>query len=196
VSTFSFYPTKNLGALGDAGAIATNSSALALKHEALRQYGWSSRYEVGTPYGKNSRMDELQAAVLRFRLPQLDRLNLRRKEIWSSYDEAMDGSDWRIVGDQSTGFVAHLGIIVAPEGHREKAARFLEAHGVATSVHYPILDYSQPGWIDLVSGKCPNAENLTKRILTIPLFPELRDEEVNAVASALRAMITELKTNV
>ena len=196
VSTFSFYPTKNLGALGDAGAIATNSSPLALQHEALRQYGWSSRYEVGTPYGKNSRMDEMQAAVLRFRLPQLDDLNRRRKEIWSSYDAALDGSDWRILGDHSTGFVAHLGIIVAPEGHREKAARFLEAHGVATSVHYPILDYSQPGWIDLVSGKCPNAENLTKRILTIPLFPELRDEEVNAVASALRAMITELKTNV
>lgn len=196
VSTFSFYPTKNLGALGDAGAIATNSSALALKHEALRQYGWSSRYEVGAPYGKNSRMDEMQAAVLRFRLPQLDDLNRRRKEIWSSYDEALDGSDWRVVGDQSTGFVAHLGIIVAPEGHREKAARFLEGQGVATSVHYPILDYSQPGWADLVSGKCPNAENLTKRILTIPLFPELRDEEVNAVASALRAMITGLTTNV
>ena len=196
VSTFSFYPTKNLGALGDAGAIATNSSALALKHEALRQYGWSSRYEVGTPYGKNSRMDEMQAAVLRFRLPQLDDLNRRRKEIWSSYDEALDGSDWRIVGDQSTGFVAHLGVIVAPGWLRDQAAKFLEGLGVATSVHYPILDYLQPGWADLVSGNCPNAENLTKRILTIPLFPELRDEEVKAVASALRGMITKLKTNV
>ena len=196
VSTFSFYPTKNLGALGDAGAIATNSSPLALQHEALRQYGWSSRYEVGTPYGKNSRMDEMQAAVLRFRLPQLDDLNRRRKEIWSSYDAALDGSDWRILGDHSTGFVAHLGIIVAPEGVREEAARFLEGHGVATSVHYPILDYLQPGWAGLVSGKCPNAENLTKRILTIPLFPELRDEEVDAVASALRVTVREVGTNV
>ena len=196
VSTFSFYPTKNLGALGDAGAIATNSSPLALQHEALRQYGWSSRYEVGTPYGKNSRMDEIQAAVLRFRLPQLDDLNQRRKAIWSSYNAALDGSDWRILGDQSTGFVAHLGILVAPEGLREPAVGFLERHGVATSVHYPILDYMQPGWADLVSGNCPKAEDLTQRIFTVPLFPELTNDEVEAVVSALRALVTELKTNV
>lgn len=196
VSTFSFYPTKNLGALGDAGAIATNSSSLALQHGALRQYGWASRYEVGTPYGKNSRMDELQAAFLRLRMPQLDDLNRRRKEIWSSYEAALDGSDWRILGDHSTGFVAHLGILVAPEGLRDEASRFLEGHGVATSIHYPILDYLQPGWANLVSGNCPTAEDLTQRILTIPLFPELRDEEVNAVASALRVMVREMGTNV
>ena len=196
VSTFSFYPTKNLGALGDAGAIATNSSPLALQHEALRQYGWSSRYEVGTPFGKNSRMDELQAAVLRVRLPQLDRLNLRRRQIWTSYESALDGVDSRIIGDHSTGFVAHLGILVAPEGLREKAAKFLEGLGIATPVHYPILDYLQPGWADMVSGDCLNAESLTQRILTIPLFPELTDEEVDAVASALRVMIKEVGANV
>ena len=196
VSTFSFYPTKNLGALGDAGAIATNSNPLSLQHGALRQYGWSSRYEVGTPYGKNSRMDEMQAAVLRFRLPQLDDLNRRRKEIWSSYEAALDCSDWRILGDHSTGFVAHLGILVAPEGLRDKAAKFLEGLGVATSVHYPILDYLQPGWVDLVSGDCPNSESLTQRIFSIPLFPELTDDEIDAVVSALRAMIAELKSNV
>ena len=196
VSTFSFYPTKNLGALGDAGAIATNSSPLALMHGTLRQYGWSSRYAVGTPYGKNSRMDELQAAILRSRLPLLDDLNRRRKEIWSSYEAALGGSDWRILGDHSTGFVAHLGILLAPEGLRDKAAKFLAGLGVSTSVHYPILDYLQPGWADLVSGDCRNAESLTQRILTIPLFPELTDDEVDAVASALRTMITELKSNV
>ena len=196
VSTFSFYPTKNLGALGDAGAIATNSSPLALQHGALRQYGWSSRYEVGTPFGKNSRMDEMQAAVLRYRLPQLDDLNRRRKQIWSSYEAALDGSGWKIIGDHSTGFVAHLGILVAPEGLRDEAARFLEGHGVAISVHYPILDYLQPGWADLVSGKCPTAEDLTLRILTIPLFPELTDEEVDAVASALRVLVKEVGANV
>ena len=196
VSTFSFYPTKNLGALGDAGAIATNSSPLALQHGALRQYGWSSRYEVGTPYGKNSRMDELQAAVLRVRLPQLAGLNRRRKQIWSSYEAVLGGSDWRILGDHSTGFVSHLGILVAPEGRRQEGARFLEGHGVATSVHYPILDYLQPGWGDLVSGSCPTAEALTQRILTIPLFPELADEEVDAVASALQVLVKEVGANV
>ena len=196
VSTFSFYPTKNLGALGDAGAIATNSSPLALQHRSLRQYGWSSRYEVGTPYGKNSRMDEIQAAILRFRLPQLDDLNRRRQEIWSSYEAALDDSDWRILGDHSTGFVAHLGILVAPEGLRDMAAKFLEGLGVATSVHYPILDYLQPGWANLVSGDCPTAEDLNQRILTIPLFPELTDEEVDAVASALQVLVKEVGANV
>jgi dTDP-4-amino-4,6-dideoxygalactose transaminase len=196
VATFSFYPTKNLGALGDAGAIATNSSELALQHGVLRQYGWSSRYEVGTPYGKNSRMDELQAAVLRFRLPRLDELNRRRKQIWRAYASAIQDSGWRILGDESSGFVAHLGILVAPSGLRDEAAKFLEGSGVATSVHYPILDYLQPGWADLISGNCPNAEDLTERILTIPLFPELTDEEVESVASALRAMAKELIASV
>jgi dTDP-3-amino-2,3,6-trideoxy-4-keto-D-glucose/dTDP-3-amino-3,4,6-trideoxy-alpha-D-glucose/dTDP-2,6-dideoxy-D-kanosamine transaminase len=196
VATFSFYPTKNLGALGDAGAIATNSSKLALQHGSLRQYGWSSRYEVGTPFGKNSRMDELQAAVLRFRLPRLDELNRRRKQIWRTYEAALRGSVWRMLGDESPGFVAHLGILVTPLGLRDSAAKSLENRGVATSVHYPILDYLQPGWAHLVSGNCPNAEDLTDRILTIPLFPELTDEEVESVASALRQMISELSANV
>lgn len=195
-ATFSFYPTKNLGALGDAGAIATNSKVLATCHNSLRQYGWSARYEVTTQFGTNSRMDEIQAAILRHRLPQLNDLNRRRKKIWNIYEAAIDGSEWRILGDQTTGFVAHLGILVAPKSLRERAALFLQDHGVATAIHYPILDYVQPGWIELVSGSCPNAEELTKRILTIPLFPELRDEEVDAVASALRAMVRELNTNV
>jgi dTDP-3-amino-2,3,6-trideoxy-4-keto-D-glucose/dTDP-3-amino-3,4,6-trideoxy-alpha-D-glucose/dTDP-2,6-dideoxy-D-kanosamine transaminase len=114
----------------------------------------------------------------------------------SALEAALDGSDWKILGDHSTGFVAHLGILVAPEELRGKAAKSLERLGVTTSVHYPILDYLQPGWADLVSGDCPNAESLTQRILTIPLFPELTDEEVDAVASALRVMIKEVGANV
>lgn len=138
----------------------------------------------------------MQAAFLRLRLPQLDYLNRRRREIWSSYYSTLDGSSWRILGDHTSGFVAHLGIIVAPEGLRDEAARFLGVNGVATSVHYPILDYLQPGWADLVSGNCPTSEDLTQRILTIPLFPELRDEEVDAVALALRGMVREVRKNV
>ena len=141
-------------------------------------------------------MDELQAAVLRFRLPRLDDLNRRRKQIWRTYEAALRGSGWRMLGDESPGFVAHLGILVTPLGLRDSAAKFLEGRGVATSVHYPILDYLQEGWVDLISGNCPNAEDLTKRILTIPLFPELSDAEVQEVASALRQMISELSANV
>lgn len=196
LSTFSFYPTKNLAAAGDAGAIATNSPKLAQIHRSLRQYGWSSRYEIELPFGTNSRMDELQAAVLRSRLASLDDLNLRRRQIWAAYEAAVFGSGWRLIGDSSTDFVSHLGILVGPRGSREGAKAHFEKRGVSTSVHYPILDYLQPGWAELIEGNCPNAEDLTERILTIPLFPELTQEEIDSVATALREISAESQDNV
>lgn len=196
VATFSFYPTKNLGAVGDAGAIATNADDLARQHLELRQYGWSERYEVKTAYGQNSRMDELQAAVLRYRLPLLDGQNYRRRDIWEAYATAVEGSSWRIIGFNADRFVAHLGVLVCPNGLRDLAANFLQRQGISTSVHYPILDYRQPGWNGLTTGDCPNAEDLNRRILTIPLFPELTNEEVNAIAGALSEMSKELSVGV
>ena len=189
VATFSFYPTKNLGALGDGGAVVTNSPELASAHMSLRQYGWLSRYHVGLPFGKNSRLDELQAAFLRLRLPMLDELNLRRKSIWSSYSRAIENSEWRLIGSDSDAFVAHLGILICPLGQRESAASRLKERGVSTSVHYPILDYRQKGWRDLLAGHCPTAEDLATRILTIPLFPGLTTHEFNHVSESLRELV-------
>lgn len=191
-ATFSFYPTKNLGSLGDSGAIATTSSELASVHRALRQYGWSSRYQVDVPYGRNSRMDELQAGVLRLRLPMLDDLNLRRKQIWNAYHSSLSDSGWRIIGKTSSDFVAHLGVIVSPRKLRDRARTYLESRGIATSIHYPKLDYQQPGWSSFLDGNCPFAEDLTQRIFSIPLFPELSDNEVHQVTEALRGMTLEL----
>ena len=196
VATFSFYPTKNLGAVGDAGAIACSSVSLSNQHKMLRQYGWSSRYKVGSPFGKNSRMDEIQAAVLRFRLQGLDQLNSVRKKIWTEYSAAVEGTGWKLVGVDSPGFVAHLGVLVTPIGLRDSSVNYLNQQGVATAVHYPILDYMQPGWTQMVTGDCPNAEVLSKRILTVPLFPALTGEEVARVSRALEGMISELEADV
>lgn len=191
-ATFSFYPTKNLGGLGDSGVIATSSSELAKAQRALRQYGWSARYQVDVPFGRNSRMDELQAGVLRLRLPELDALNLRRKQVWLAYDSALTGSRWKIIGAKSSDFVAHLGVILAPSNLRDLARKYLESKGIATSVHYPILDYKQPGWSEFLAGFCPVAEQLVQNIFSIPLFPELTDEEVEVIASSLKEMTLEL----
>jgi dTDP-3-amino-2,3,6-trideoxy-4-keto-D-glucose/dTDP-3-amino-3,4,6-trideoxy-alpha-D-glucose/dTDP-2,6-dideoxy-D-kanosamine transaminase len=185
VSTFSFYPTKNLGGIGDGGAIATNSDRLSGLHKGLRQYGWGARYEVSIPFGKNSRMDELQAAVLRLRLPFLDQNNERRRSIWTSYSESLRNSSWRIVGEQGANFVGHLAVLVAPLGKRDAGFDFLTSNGIGCAVHYPVLDYEQPGWRNLFHGFCPTAENLVQRILTIPLFPQMTDAEVEKVSKAL-----------
>lgn len=196
VATFSFYPTKNLGAVGDAGAIACSSVSLSEQHKMLRQYGWSSRYKVGSAFGRNSRMDEIQAAVLRLRLQGLDQLNSVRKKIWTEYSAAVEGTGWKLVGVDSPGFVAHLGVLVTPIGLRDSSVNYLNQQGVATAVHYPILDYMQPGWAQMVTGNCPNAEVLSKRILTVPLFPALTGEEVARVSRALEGMISELEADV
>ncbi|QKJ25049.1 DegT/DnrJ/EryC1/StrS family aminotransferase [Aquiluna borgnonia] len=194
VATFSFYPTKNLGAIGDAGAVATGSRELASTHSKLRQYGWSTRYEVELPYGRNSRMDEMQAAVLRHRLGFLDALNKRRRTIWGVYSSALSGSEIGIVGAESEEFVAHLAVLVVPETSRDRARVFLENSGVSTSIHYPVVDYKQLGWAGVLAGKCPVAESLASRIITIPLFPELADEEVEHVARCLTELRFEVST--
>lgn len=191
VATFSFYPTKNLGSVGDAGATAS-SSQLAQKIRRLRQYGWDKRYEVTEPDGVNSRMDEIHAAVLKSRLGGLDASNQRRRDIWESFSKAFSGSDWRLVGANNTSFVAHLAVVIAPEGLANSARAFLRNQGIATDIHYPILDYQQLAWKGLGRGNCPVAETLVPRCFSIPLFPELTDDEVDDISGALRFLATEL----
>ena len=187
-STFSFYPTKNLGALGDAGAISTPDPLVAERVRSLRQYGWSERYKVEVTFGQNSRMDEFQAAVLTLRLPKLDALNVRRRAIWALYEKALAGSDFRMIGVKDESFVAHLAVIKAPLGKRERARLYLGNLGVSTGIHYPILDYQQPAFASEMPGSCPVAEDLVDRIFTVPLFPDMTDEEILAVVSGLKAI--------
>jgi dTDP-3-amino-2,3,6-trideoxy-4-keto-D-glucose/dTDP-3-amino-3,4,6-trideoxy-alpha-D-glucose/dTDP-2,6-dideoxy-D-kanosamine transaminase len=184
ISCFSFYPTKNLGALGDAGGIATNDAQLAEKAATLRQYGWKGKYRVEVPHGRNSRMDELQAAFLSAKLPHLDRRNAQRKAIWSRYRDALKGR-LEMVGTDGEDFVAHLCVLRTPE--RDSLRQKLTEHGIATDIHYPIPDHRQPVWAGRFSGlSLPVSEQACAEVLTLPCFPEITDQEVAYVADTLK----------
>jgi dTDP-4-amino-4,6-dideoxygalactose transaminase len=183
VGTTSFYPTKNLGALGDGGAIFTNDSHLADSISALRQYGWTSKYNSVVPNGTNSRLDELQAAFLRLKLGSLDEINDRRRVIHSLYEEAA-GKSVHFVNRPSSRYVAHLAVIEIED--RQRVASHFEERGISTAIHYPIPDHLQKS-MGKFSNPVPlkNTEILSGRILSLPLFPELTDNEVGAVQLAL-----------
>lgn len=185
IATTSFYPTKNLGALGDAGAVLTSRSELHERVVALRQYGWGSKYRTVLAGGMNSRCDELQAAILRTKLPRLDRWNERRREIHASYEQALDSSSARLLNRTAADYVGHLAVLVVED--REAAARVFAEHCVKTDVHYPICDHLQPIAYDDTTV-LPVSEWAADRILSIPLFPELTNEEVDRVCAALRAL--------
>ena len=184
IACFSFYPTKNLGALGDAGGVATGDAKLAEKAATLRQYGWKGKYRVEAPHGRNSRMDELQAAFLLAKLPHLDRRNERRRAIWRQYRDALDGK-LRLVGSDGPEFIAHLCALRAPD--REGLRQRLTDAGVATDIHYPIPDHRQPVWGGRFDGvSLPVAERACAEVLSLPCFPEMTDQEVTQVADTLR----------
>jgi dTDP-4-amino-4,6-dideoxygalactose transaminase len=184
---FSFYPTKNLAALGDGGAVVTDDDRLAERLRLVRQYGQTDRYRHVTE-GVNSRLDELQAAVLRTRLPHLPRWNARRAEIASAYTEALAGSPVRpLAVFPERRHVFHLFVVEAPD--RDALAAHLERHEIGTLVHYPTPVHRHPPYRRLGEGPVTLtvSERLSEHILSLPLYPELRDDEVDQVAAALRA---------
>lgn len=185
ISTTSFYPTKNLGALGDAGAVFTGDAALAAKVRQLRQYGWESKYRTTVLGGTNSRLDEIQAAILREKLPMLDGWNNRRRKIHAEYESAT-GSGSRFVTKASEGFIGHLAVIETEDRPRAQA-RFQEAN-IMTDVHYPIPDHQQPFVSAESRVRLPVTEQAAERILSIPLFPELTDDEVARVCAVLETL--------
>lgn len=187
VAAFSFYPTKNLGAMGDAGAVATDSPETAAAIRQLREYGWTSKYLNETPHGRNSRMDGLQAVLLSQALESVAASNRVRREIFRRYTQCIP-PNWRLIGEDSERFVAHLCVLVAPtvEG-RNRMARHLHALDVANTVHYPLLDVDQPAWAGFGrrADNLQNSYQLLDRILTIPCFPEMYEGEIVAVIAAL-----------
>lgn len=194
---FSFYPTKNLGAVGDAGAVITSDGRIATETRSRRQYGWTARYLFGTPGGLNSRLDELQAAVLRVRLPRLDGLNEARRGILRRYADAIPAQVGIISTVTDPDHVAHLAVATLAVD-RDAFRAFMHTRGVMTDVHYPTPDYRQPvlqadrseaEW----RRRCPHAEWLSSRIVTLPCFPEMSEDEVTRVCRALShsASLTE-----
>ncbi len=186
---FSFYPTKNLGAVGDGGAVVTNSSEIAGTVRQLRQYGWDSKYHVSRPHGRNSRLDEVQAAVLRLGLPLLDGLNRRRRFIVQRYADALRDSRLRLVTRTDPSGSAHLAVLkAASPGGRLRAREQLAAKNIDTAIHYPVCDHLQPGFGEYADGPLPVAEDACKTVFSVPSFPELTDHEVDRVAAALREL--------
>jgi dTDP-4-amino-4,6-dideoxygalactose transaminase len=190
-ATFSFYPTKNLGAVGDGGAVAfTGEGAERLAEEvrALRQYGWDERRRVVTPGGRNSRLDELQAAILRVRLPFLESRNERRLQIRDTYGEALASTARASILGQSRPSVAHHAVVLTrSRDERDDLVSHLDAIGIDTAFHYPWLLQDMPGLRLTAAGACPVARNLVETTVTVPCSPELREDEVARVADALEA---------
>jgi dTDP-4-amino-4,6-dideoxygalactose transaminase len=183
---FSFYPTKNIGALGDAGAVSVNDPDLAEKIRALREYGWRKRYISETP-GINSRMDPLQAAILSVQLDYATADGARREWIARRYNEALQGSDVKspLIAENCK-HAYHLYVVRC--SRRQMFMDFMRARGIATSVHYPRPVHLQPaylGRVPLAPRGLPVTETLAQEIVTLPIFPQLTDGEVLRICSAL-----------
>jgi dTDP-4-amino-4,6-dideoxygalactose transaminase len=186
-ASFSFYPTKNLGAIGDGGAIVTRHAHVDLKVRQLRQYGWSAKYRVMTRGGRNSRLDELQAAVLRAKLPLLDGWNERRRAIARRYSEGLRHTDLVVPLPAGPDYVAHLYVIRAR--HRDLLRAHLQTAGISAEVHYPIPDPQQPVWQGSMAAELPVTEKLAREVVTLPCFPELSDSEVDSVIAVVNAWL-------
>jgi dTDP-4-amino-4,6-dideoxygalactose transaminase len=186
-ATFSFYPTKNFGALGDGGAVAVSDPDLAARIAALRQYGWHRHY-ISDEVGVNSRLDELQAAILRAKLPFLDAQNARRAEIAGRYTQALRGMQPPTTRAGAE-HVFHLYVVRAAERDAVQAA--FREQGVGTGIHYPMPVHLQPayaGRVALGAGGCPRTEQACREVLSLPLYPELTDEQVAAVCNVLSSL--------
>lgn len=182
---FSFYPTKNLGALGDAGAVTTNDAALVEVIKKYRNYGFEKRY-IAQYSGINSRLDELQAAFLRIKLKELDATNSRRKAIARQYLDHINNSKIILpVWDDSDNHVFHLFVIRTSERTRLQA--YLEENGVATAIHYPVPPHKQQALSQYANQSFPNTEAMYEEVLSIPLNPALTDTQVSHICAVLNA---------
>jgi dTDP-3-amino-3,4,6-trideoxy-alpha-D-glucose transaminase len=179
---FSFYPTKNLGALGDGGAVITGDPAVADRIRRLRNGGQSDRYHHVEP-GVNSRLDELQAAVLRERLRFLPVWTERRRALAAAYRRQLP--DALTVPETDSGHVYHLFPVRSHE--RDRLSAHLHAAGVETLIHYPVPLHEQPAFASLARGGCPIASRVAREVLSLPLHQKLRDTDVARVAEAVAA---------
>ena len=183
IGCYSFYPTKNLGALGDGGALVTNDSVLAGRLRRLRQYGWEGKYRAVEEGGRNSRLDELQAAVLEAKLAHLDAENARRREIAQRYAREIRNSVITVPSRGGEDDVVHLFVVRCAQ--RDRLREHLAAQGVRTDVHYPVPDHLQPAYAGRhPEGRLPVTEALAGEIVTLPAHPALSEDEIARVIAA------------
>ena len=182
---FSFYPTKNLGALGDGGAVVTNDAALAARIKRLRNGGQSDRYHHQDA-GVNSRLDEIQAAVLRARLPRLAGWTERRRVLAGRYRRLLkDTADIDLPAERDPGHVYHLFVLRARDRTRLQAS--LASMGIETLIHYPVPIPRQPALAGVNPADCPVAARACNEVLSLPLHPGLSDFDVDTVAAAVHS---------
>lgn len=183
---FSFYPGKNLGAYGDGGAVTTNDAAIAEKIRLLRNIGQKVKYYHEVK-GFNNRLDTMQAAVLRVKLPHLDGWNAERRHAAATYAEMLDGLP--LVTPTTAGYAEHIfHLYVVRVFDRESLMEYLKERGIATGLHYPIPIHLQPAYAELGYGRgdFPVTEAYAETIVSLPIFPELDDDKVAYVAGAIR----------
>ncbi|MCS6887578.1 MAG: DegT/DnrJ/EryC1/StrS family aminotransferase, partial [Chloroflexus sp.] len=188
LAAFSFYPSKNLGALGDGGAVVTNHAETAERLRRLRMYGWERKYYTTETGGRNSRLDELQAALLRVKLPHLAAANAARRERAGWYAAALADLPIGLPPDEP-GHVYHLYVITLPDqATRDRLRAHLLAHGIGCDIHYPVPTHLQPAYAELGYhlGSLPVTEDLAGRILSLPMYPELSYDDVMLVAETIR----------
>jgi dTDP-4-amino-4,6-dideoxygalactose transaminase len=188
IAAFSFYPTKNLGALGDGGAVVTGDAALAERVHALREYGWRERY-VSDIAGMNSRLDELQAAILAVKLGALDADNARRAAIADAYDAGLAGLPLGLPTRRpGASHVFHQYVVRSPARDRLRAA--LAERGIGSNVHYPVPVHLQPayqGRVAIGPSGLGRSEQAAREVLSLPIYPQLGDAAVARVGAAMRA---------
>jgi dTDP-3-amino-3,4,6-trideoxy-alpha-D-glucose transaminase len=183
-AAFSFYPTKNLGALGDAGAVVVNDRQVAARVRRLRNYGERGRFE-SFERGMNSRLDTLQAAILSAKLPYLDGWNARRRELAARYDVGLRGTGLDLP-ESAPGRRHAFHLYVVRSRERDVLRAELAARGVETLVHYPKPVHRVPAYTELAHARLTRSERVADEILSLPLFPELTDDEVDHVVAAIR----------
>lgn len=183
LSTFSFYPTKNVGTVGDAGAVATSDPFLLERLVSLREYGWLSRYQIVTPGGSNFRSDEIHALVINRQLEHLANKSEVRRQIWVRYKKAIVTSSISLLGSEDESFVAHLAVFKT-----KTRARFLDhlaQRGIETSIHYPIADHQQSVFSKFNLGGLTTTEALSSQIVSVPLFPEMTENQILLVTESI-----------
>jgi dTDP-4-amino-4,6-dideoxygalactose transaminase len=190
-AAFSFYPTKNLGALGDGGAITTSDAALAEACRVVRQYGWKERY-ISASQGVNSRLDELQAALLRIKLRALPAGMRRRRQLAALYGSLLKGCPNLVtpVCRPECEHAYHLYVVRTP--HRDGLMKHLLGKGIPAALHYPAAIHQQPGYTEVaaLSPPLPSTETVVKEILTLPLHPYLDDVAVHYTCAAVREYLS------
>ena len=182
---FSFYPTKNLGALGDGGAVVTNDPALAARIKRLRNGGQSNRYHHEDA-GVNSRLDEIQAAILRARLPRLREWTERRRVLAARYRRLLiDATGVEVVPARDPGHVYHLFVVRVRDNRRSALQATLASSGIETLIHYPVPIPQQPAFAGSQPPGCPVASQVCHEILSLPLHAAMHDDDVDAIADAV-----------